>query len=160
MRLALADPGYRKCVTALVIIGVVVLITGNPFAVPFTVGYAAARRLVEQEDEEAALRKQAAEYRAAAEFYRTPEGQEAAARLALNMPAPGERRAILMPEPAPPPPHPGLRDRVSNFEKRVTDALHFQMRVLRRWVHDPPQETVPLPNNKGGQPPKTPAPAH
>jgi len=149
----------RRHMTALLIVGVVGLVTREAIVVPFTVGYAAARRLVEQEDREAELHKQASEYRAATEFYRTPEGQEAAGRLALNVPAPGERRAILKPEAPANAPRPGLRNRISDMEARFTQSLHFQMRVFHRWAHDPPRETPPASAGKGTPPPTAPAPA-
>jgi hypothetical protein len=159
MRLALGDSGHRRYMTAVLLIGIVGLVTREAIVVPFTVGYAAARRLVEQEDQEAQLHKQASEYRAATEFYRTPEGQEAAGRLALNVPAPGERRAILKPEAPDGLPRPGVRNTISDIETRLTQSLHFQMRVFHRWAHDPPRETSPASAGKGTQPPKAPASA-
>lgn len=157
------DPGHprpRRYMMAVLTVVAVGLLTREAIIVPFTVGYTAARRLVQQEDQEAALHKQAAEYRAAAEFYRTPEGQEAAGRLALNVPGPGERRAILEPEAPATPARGGVRNTLLEIETRLAEAVHFQMRVLRRWAHDPPREKTVLPGGRGTQSPKTGAATH
>jgi hypothetical protein len=156
-----AGPRPRRYMTALLAVVVVGLLTREAIIVPFTVGYAAARRLVEQEDQEAALHKQVAEYQAATEFYRTQAGQEAAGRLLLNVPGPGERRAVLKPEAPSASPKQNVRGTLSDLEARVTQAMHFQMRVFHRWAHDPPrQEPVKTPGDKTKQPQKAPPAAN
>lgn len=82
----------ERLLLALLVAGTVLFFTREAVLVPFTVGWPAARMLVQSEKELATLRAQAAEYRSAAGYFGTPAGRDYARKLIYNQQEPGEKR--------------------------------------------------------------------
>lgn len=139
----LGGPGRRYAVVLLAFV-VILLLTREAALVPITVGWSASKRLVEQEQELAQIQKQTAEYSAAAEYFRTPEGQKSVGGLVLKVPDDGERRVVLKPQADKTKQSTAahIRSWLSNREADANAAMQGRLRVAKRWCYDPPQDTL------------------
>jgi hypothetical protein len=143
---------------ALLVVCTVLFFTRQALLVPLTVGWPAARILVQNEQELTALRAQADEYRSAARYFRTPVGREYARKLMYNQHEPGEQRMAV--EPLPTKETVGLGTHMRAWLAGVETSLDRQLRhtgrVLRCWFQDPPELSRPTGRIPPGAPPAQP----
>ena len=134
-------PNRRERYAAFVlIVAAVLLLTREAILIPVTVGWSAAKSIVESEDELLRLEREAAEYHAAAGFFATERGKEYARKLQGQYLEDGEHPVFLEPESdaAEPSAARRVRDWVVERETAIGSSGRFTLRVLRRWASDPP----------------------
>ena len=137
---SLVPNGRERCAAGVLIVAAVLLLTREAILIPVTVGWSAAKSIVESEDELRRLEHEAAEYHAAAGFFATERGKEYARKLQGQYLEDGEHPVFLEPEPDATEPSTArrARDWVAEREIAVGSSCRFALRVLRRWASDPP----------------------
>lgn len=142
-----AFPGDRACrALILLLILLVVVIRLDKFTLPFSVGWPAARALVDKEAELKEIKRETFEYQAATDFFKTPRGKEYARRMVYHQALQSERQAHLTPPQSDPrtPATRRVRDWLAEREARAAAGAQYDLDVLQRWAMDPPGETKPL----------------
>jgi hypothetical protein len=140
---------------ALLVACTVLFFTRQALLVPLTVGWPAARMLVQHEQELSRMHAQAEEYRSAARYFRTATGRDYARKLMYNQREPGEQRMEVQPQPDGE--GPGLGTRMGTWVAGAEASLDRRMRttgrVLHQWFLDPPAlDSSPAPTPPGTPP--------
>jgi len=112
----------------------------DTLVLPVTVGFRAAGALVDHESELRLTQRRIAEYRAATEYFSTPEGREFARRLLYNESRDNERRARLVPRAAEAAEGPIARSKkwYADRKDRGRKAGRRALQLGKRLTSDPP----------------------